>query len=260
LAEVYPPAPAISDDDLWARLVPALQAQSKTLLAWLTSAPQTNEVRRSSLLMAGSAVIAEDTGLPLRLYELGASAGLNLNLELYAHELGGRMFGDPQSPVRLAPDWTGAAPPAQQPVIRGRRGVDLNPINVSEPSGRNQIIAYLWADQLDRIDRTTKAIQLALENPPEVDAGDAADWLETHLAAGADARETRVVMHTIAYQYFPDSTQQRVQAPLAWLRFEMGEGGADLRLTLWPGGQERRLARAQAHGAKVVWLGSSSMV
>jgi hypothetical protein len=31
-------------------------------------------------------------------------------------------------------------------------------------------------------------------------------------------------------------------------------GPMDVRLTLWPGGEERLLARAHPHGAAVTWL------
>jgi len=46
------------------------------------------------------------------------------------------------------------------------------------------------------------------------------------------------------------------QAPLAWLRFELepGEELPSLRLTLWPGGKDRRLASAHPHGAHIDWL------
>ena len=45
-------------------------------------------------------------------------------------------------------------------------------------------------------------------------------------------------------------------APLAWLRMEFFDSSApaELRLTLWPGGAERVLARAHPHGEWVEWL------
>jgi hypothetical protein len=48
-----------------------------------------------------------------------------------------------------------------------------------------------------------------------------------------------------------------VEAPLAWLRFEPRERSApeaDVRLTTWPGGEERLLATAGYHGQYVRWL------
>ncbi|HEX6310516.1 MAG TPA: DUF2332 family protein, partial [Acidimicrobiia bacterium] len=44
----------------------------------LARPPQTNEVGRSAALLGGFLVLAGETRLPLRLLELGSSAGLNL--------------------------------------------------------------------------------------------------------------------------------------------------------------------------------------
>ena len=42
--------------------------------------------------------------------------------------------------------------------------------------------------------------------------------------------------------------------PLAWLRMEPVDDRADLELTIWPGGEERRLARVGYHGSPVQLL------
>ena len=42
-------------------------------------------------------------------------------------------------------------------------------------------------------------------------------------------------------------------APLAWLRMEPAGERAELRLTTWPGGEERVLGTAGYHGHPVWW-------
>jgi hypothetical protein len=79
---------------------------------------QTNEVGRCALLLP---LLAGLPG-PLALVEVGASAGLCLLADRYAYDYGGRLVGDPASPLRLAcqptvrcrspagsPRWCGAA-------------------------------------------------------------------------------------------------------------------------------------------------------
>ena len=272
LAALYPPArlPPVADlADALQKVFsdPALDAE---LCRWLDGPPQTNEVARSGALMPGMMAITAATGLPLRLFELGTSAGLNLNLDRFSYTLGGRPIGDLASPVRLAPAWTGASPPAADITVVLRRGVDVNPLSVKDSAVRDRLLAYVWPDQLDRVARANAAIALARRYPPPIDCADAADWLERIVAPVVGS--TAVVFHSIAYQYFPPTTQSRIAAhmaaigvtataaaPVAWLRYEMDDGAvsdlATLRLTLWQGGQpiERLLARVHPHGAFVQW-------
>lgn len=53
-----------------------LDEEAETLLAFLANQPQTNDARRSAVLMAGLLDLAARFPLPMRLYELGASAAL----------------------------------------------------------------------------------------------------------------------------------------------------------------------------------------
>jgi hypothetical protein len=43
-------------------------------------------------------------------------------------------------------------------------------------------------------------------------------------------------------------------APLAWLRMEPGADQADVRLTIWPEGEERVIATTNFHGRDIRWL------
>ena len=241
---------------------------------WLASPPQTNEVRRSAALIAVGHWLTAKYRLPLVLSELGASAGLNLLWDHYALTIGGQTIGDqtfgPSDPaLRLAPDWTGPLPPDCQPKVIGRAGVDLNPLD--PVADRLRLLAYLWADQPDRIARTSAALDLATLQRPPVARGDAADWLETRLNTRQDGA-VHLIFHTIAWQYFPPATQARAlaalakagaaanaDAPLAHFGMEAdGHGpGAALTLTLWPGGRTISLGRADFHGRWVDWQPAS---
>lgn len=239
----------------------AIRAHPAFLLDWLTSPPQTNEVRRSAVLIATAHWLTARFGLPLVLSELGASAGLNLLWDHYALRIGDQIFGPANPTLTLNPDWTAAPPPHAPPTILDRRGVDLNPLDPITDSLR--LLAYLWPDQPDRITRTRAALDLAARLQPQVDRADAANWLETRLATPTpDALQ--LVFHTVAWQYFPAATQSRALAamesasrhtPLAHLSME-ADGqtpGAALTLTLWPGGETIPLGRADFHGRWIDW-------
>ncbi len=267
LARLYPPTATSDDAALGSALAAALH--DDRLLPWLDSAPQTNEVARSGVLMPGLLTIAAETGLPLALFELGASAGLNLRLDDYRYTLGGADFGRADASLHFAPVWEGPPPPAAEVRVVARRGVDLNPLDPADPAQRARLLAYVWPEQAERVQRLETALACAAADPAPIDRADAADWAETHVAP-VEGRAT-VVFHSIAFQYFPHRTQARIAAhmatqgalatataPLAWLRYEMEQADASapptLRLTLWPDGADRRLAHAHPHGASVRWL------
>jgi hypothetical protein len=81
-----------------------------------------------------------------------------------------------------------------------------------------------------------------------------------------------VLYHSIMRQYLSPASEAAVaaatadaaaaattEAPVAWLRMEphvvAGWRETEVRLTLWPGGEDRLLARAHPHGAWVEPLG-----
>ena len=266
LAAVYPPHAPTDDAELADRVATALA--DDRLLPWLDSAPQTNEVMRASVLMSGLLTIAAAHPLPLRLFELGASAGLNLRMAGYAYRLGEVAFGPADAPVTLAPTWTGPPPPTAGVRVVSRRGVDLAPIDLGEAAARARLLAYIWPDQPARVARAEAAIAAFAADPVTLDRGDAAAWV----AANVEPQPVTVtvVYHSIAWVYFPPATQAAITAhlelqaadatavaPLAWLRYEEDIPGAGvpptLRLRLWPG-DDQLLARAHPHGSSVEWL------
>ena len=264
LAAAYPPHDLMSVAEL-APLVAATVAQcDEQILDFLQFAPQTNEVARAAVLIAGLSVVGSETGLDLALHEIGASGGLNLNLDRFGYRLGDVRLGDPASSVQLAPKWEGGAPNVM-PVIAARSGCDLNPIDVTIGDQALRLQSYVWADQADRLERVKAAIAIAQANPPKLDAMDAADWVEQMCAAPVADGQCRVLMHSIALQYMPDAVQDRITAAmetagargdrLAWVAFELNpDGQAELSVRIWPGGARRVLAQANPHVQWVKWL------
>ena len=265
LAAIYPPA-AVGDGEMARILLRTLVERAEALDPWLDSAPQTNEVGRSGPLMSGLLVLADRFHLPLRLFELGASAGLNLQLDRYGYDLGGLAAGAEDSPVRLKPKWKGAPPPEAKVEIAARGGVDLNPVD--PVADRERLLAYVWPDQAQRLAQLQAALDLAAADPPRVDRADAADWLEAQLGTAPEPGVCRVVMHTVAFQYFPAEVQARIKArliaagaeasqaaPLAWLRMEKlaADEHFSLRLRTWPG-DGQLLAWSHPHGTWMEWL------
>jgi hypothetical protein len=236
----------------------ALEGEVAWLADWVQRPPQTNEVGRSAPLAAAARVVAAETGLPLALYELGASAGLNLVFDRIAGEGG-----------LLAPDWRGPPPPDVPLRIVARRGVDLTPL--SPVTDALRLRACLWPDQPARRARLEAALAIARDDPPRVEAGDAGEWLAAQLARPAPEGVVRVVFHSIAAQYFPPETRARVaralagagavatpRAPLAHIAMEADgtPGSAALTLQLWPGDEGPRLiARTGFHGERIDWRG-----
>lgn len=267
LTALYPPSLIPSKEAAWQVIENVLIEEETEILNWLDLPPQTNEVGRSAVLMGGLLVIAAETKMPLSLFELGASGGLNLILDSYGYRLGTVDSGKSSSQLQLTPEWRGTSPPGAEVVIVRRRGVDLMPLDVSSPAGRERLRAYIWPDQAERLARTKTAIDIAAADPPQIDAADSADWLEIVLEVEPETGITRVLMHSIAFQYFPTDRQKRIEkhitrvglhatadAPLAWLRMEgVSNEGVGLTLTIWPGGEERLLASASAHGHWIEW-------
>ncbi len=225
---------------------------------------QTNEVGRCNALLFGFIAVATETGMPLRLLEVGASAGLNLRWDRYRYAAGDFSWGPADSPVRLEFELE-SEPPNFPPTVEiaARHGCDASPIDPTTEEGRLTLLAYIWPDQADRIARMQAALKVASELPIEIDREPAASWTKRMLSDPMPGQAT-VLYHSIVMQYlseeergiFSDNVQaagERAtkEAPLAWLRMEPGGERADVHLTAWPGGETRHIARVGYHGSPV---------
>jgi len=265
LATQFPSVGGSADDRLGAAVLATVEAHADEIAACLREGVQTNEVGRSAALLGGFIEVAR-LGLPLRVLEVGASAGLNLLFDQYRYVHGDGSFGPVDSPLRFDHPWFARAPDLSVPVaVVERRGSDIAPIDVATAAGRRRLKSFVWADQLDRLARLDAALDVAAEAPPRIDRAAAPSWLAGQLSTPvADA--CTVVVHSIMFQYLSATERHdmvdHIEAaggaaspsePVAWLRLEPGGDQAELRLTVWPGGRTRVLATSAYHGPPVVW-------
>lgn len=268
LAALYPPHKT-TDHTLWVVLAELFTRNAVTLSLRLSSPPQTNEVARSGIILGGMLHAAEITKQPLEIFEIGASAGLNLGFDEYAYSLGqGRRWGPPRAPLIIDTIWRGNMPPLYAPLqVVGRHGCDLNPIDASSRQDRERLLSYVWADQVHRLARVEAALGLAAAEHRQVEQADAVEWLPRMLAVPQPGGVTRVLFHTVVWQYIPADKRQAIetliartgaaatrQRPFAHLAVE-GDGQPEARvdLTVWPSGETVTLGRADFHGRWVDW-------
>ncbi|GAA0282525.1 DUF2332 domain-containing protein [Alteraurantiacibacter aestuarii] len=244
------------------------------LLPWLDSPPQTNEAGRSASVMAGLLWLSGRLGPKFELIEIGASAGINTMMARYFYDLGGTTAGPRMSSMVIRPEWKGAAPPQNPVEIVDVHGCDIAPVDLTDPVQALRLKAYIWADAKDRMTRMDAAIALASKMPPNLVKMDAADFVAQRLAAPHEAGVTRVLFHTVMWQYLPVHTREAItdmmeeagraatsERPLAWIRVETNRATFRHELTVkyWPsdgmGGEDVvHLAEAHPHGAWVEWL------
>ena len=273
LAALYPPQCERFDALATpAAIAAALQRHRDRVEDYLRSPPQTNEIGRSAVLLGGFATIARATGLPLAGFEIGASAGLNSLWHRYRYELGnGLHWGNAASPVSIRSDWHGPAPALPAHIeLASHAASDVAPLDLAQRGVALRLASYVWPEHRERLDRLQAAVALAQRLQVEVEAADALAWVERQLAAPRPGVAS-VLFHSVMWQYLPAPTRAALReciaaagarasraAPLAWLTFEPDRQGlVELALTLWPGGQRRLLATAQAHGQWVRWANSA---
>lgn len=252
----------------WAAAQAAMEREAPRLAQFMEHEPQTNEVRRSVGLVGGFLEIAKATGLPLRCFELAASAGLNVSWDRFRYQLGAAAWGDPQSPVRLDAEWEGPSPPVDARVeVIERAACDRRPVDLTDEVQRRRLLAYVWPDQSERLARARAAIELALTEGVAVEAADAPGWTRAKVSPKPGA--ATVLYHSVFWQYMPAESQEQLSAaiaaiaaqatpdaPFAWLKMEPSPENLatmSVRLTVWPGGSERVLAEVHPHGAWVRW-------
>lgn len=229
---------------------------------------QTNEPRRCATLLPAFGLIAARTGKPLALIEVGPSAGLCLLPDLYSYQYdGGTHLGTGTPLLRCAT--TGHPPlPASLPEVASRTGVDLNPLDGTDPETARWLEALVWPGQDERLAtlRAALATLAASGTPrPRLVDGDL-NARVAELVAEVPASHTAVVFHSAVLAYLEPADRARFAATMATLdcswvsneNFFMDEAGQTVpsahgdRFTLALDG--RPLAYTGQHGATLDWI------
>lgn len=281
LAAYYPSVGGVWDlEAAWPHVRAALVEHRAELSAALDQPPQTNEVGRSAALLGGLLRVADRFMLPIRLHEIGTSAGLNLRADHFrytfprfdpnVHEPGTSAWGRESSPVLLDDVWRGPLPPLDAPLdIVERTGADVAPIDPTTDEGRITVESYVWPDMAARLERVRGALAVARAVPAnvrEVDAVTAVRQIELV------RKTTTVLWHSVMWQYLTDDDRDAIderiaelgaqgtpQAPFAHLSLEPARRspGAPheflVLLTTWPWGERTIIGSAPAHGIPTTW-------
>ncbi|MEU4214863.1 DUF2332 domain-containing protein [Actinoplanes sp. NPDC026623] len=235
----------------WAAIEPQIRCR----------ATQTNEPGRCAVLLP---VLAALPG-PLALLEVGASAGLCLYPDRYAYRYGEHRLGT-GGPL-LDCEATGLTPPDRVPEVVWRAGLDLNPLDVTDPADLAWLDALIWPEHAHRRARLRAAAAVAAADPPHLVRGDLLDDLPA-LAAQAPPDATLVVFHTSVLYQVPAPRREAFAAlvgtlPGHWIANESPEvvvhrdlpqpPDAGLRNVLALDG--RPLAWTRSHGQGLAWFG-----
>ncbi|MEN3608359.1 DUF2332 domain-containing protein [Plantactinospora sp. ZYX-F-223] len=234
---------------------PAIAAQMRT------RATQTNEAGRCALLLP----VLNSLPQPLALLEVGASAGLCLYPDRYAYRYGDHLLGTGEPLLDCAA--TAVAPPTRLPEVVWRAGLDLNPLDVTDPADVAWLEATIWPEHAHRRARLSVAARVAAAEPPLLVRGDLVDDLPA-LAAQAPPGATLVVFHTSVLYQVPAPRRQAFAElvrglPGHWIANEAPEVLPYYGLPEPPSDafynvlalDGRPLAWTRGHGQAMVWFG-----
>ena len=173
----------------------------------LAKATQTNEPGRCATLLPILAALPQ----PLALLEVGASAGLCLLPDRYAYRYRGRTLEPTerggQPPVFDCAVDERVPVPQALPEIVWRRGLDLNPLRVTDDEAMDWLRMLIWPEHVTRRANFDRAVAIARQEPPIIVPGDAHHDLAT-LAAEAPPEATLVIFHSAVLTYVPREARE----------------------------------------------------
>jgi hypothetical protein len=245
----------------------------------MTHATQTNEPGRCATLLPLLARLPQ----PLALIEVGASAGLCLLPDHYNYHYMPAGVSlpaptgnapNPDAPTGSAPTFTchanDATPiPATMPRIIWRAGLDLNPLDATDPEHRAWLRTLIWPEQTERAARLDAALAIAARHKPPIRRGSLLGDDLADLCRQAPPEATLVIFHTAVVAYVDDPAARHHFAATArnlaaaWISNEAPGVFPDIARRLPSRGPSGHfllslngdpVAWTDPHGARIDWL------
>ena len=226
---------------------------------------QTNVVGRCAYLMPSFGIVSTDAqGRPLALIDVGASAGLNLNWDRYRCSYSnGRDFGPAEATVHLDSEVVGGRFPElpdQYPKVASRVGIDMSPVDLSDPDALLWSRSLIWPEHPQRARVFEAAASVLAQNLPTLLAGDALDLLPGILETVPDNLALCVFHCHTLNQFTPQARESFreiiEQASANRAVYLVSAEGGTLVVSRCSGGAWSVLANANCdpHGRWVEWL------
>jgi hypothetical protein len=262
--------PSIGDGDArraWMAARAALSSDPSKFAPLLARIPQTNEPARSMPLLVAFAWLSARFEMPLRLCEVGASAGLNLRFDRYCYDGGNWRWGDAHTSLLLRNRILAGIPANIDARISvdERSGCDLNPLDATNEEDRLRLTSFVWPDQTERLARLRDALEIARSFPVEIDAEAFATWLPRKSVPRRGA--LTVAFHTIVEEHLsPDEKSELAAticrlgdaatsgAPFAHVRMELEDGAYRTCVRVWPNaGDPVAICESDGHAQGIIW-------
>jgi len=148
--------------------------------------PRTNETGHCAVLYPAIAEAARRAGADaVGLIDVGCSAALNLNVDRVSISYSnGQSLGERSSPVRQSALVVrdGSIPARAMPEVVARVGVDVDPVDVTDPNEARWLRGCVWPDQREGLARLEAEMALAATAPPLLLRGDAVEVLPDALS------------------------------------------------------------------------------
>ncbi len=235
---------------------------------------QTNEPARCAVLVPVLAQLPQ----PLALIEVGASAGLCLLPDFYGYDYGSRLLQPDQAgmdfPVFACSAGAGTPLPTRMPQIVWRVGLDLHPLDATDPGHAAWLETLVWPEQTTRLARLRGALRVAAARRPRVLQGDLTSEALPALCREAPRDATLVVFHTAVLAYVADPADRRAFADGVtslcpyWICNEAPGVMPDIAERAGQPGEAGRfllsvnaspVAWTDPHGAAIEWIAGASV-